>query len=293
MASEKDLELLDDYIGNRLKPQDRTAFERQLEADPALKGEWQIQQRIAEGIRQARTAELKTMLQNIPVSGLQGGQASLGTKIGLWVAGAALVGAGVYFYMNRDTVEPSSTGQEIAVVPDEEQIEEKPPVVNDMPTDEPAAETETSTPAAPEEQKQNIPAVPPVKADDSVEAITERPAIDAFDPTDDAQDDKALEENTTTGAAKTTKDRLPVSIDKNNKKYSFHYQIRDGQIFLYGPFEKGLYEIMEFFSENKRTIFLFHQNNYYLLNDETEKVRPLAPITDPVLIKKLKEYRAN
>jgi hypothetical protein len=86
---------------------------------------------------------------------------------------------------------------------------------------------------------------------------------------------------------------LPVSIDKNNKKYSFHYQIRDGQIFLYGPFEKGLYEIMEFFSENKRTIFLFHQNNYYLLNDETEKVRPLAPITDPVLIKKLKEYRAN
>ena len=50
---------------------------------------------------------------------------------------------------------------------------------------------------------------------------------------------------------------------------------------------------MEFFSDNKRTMFLYYKDNYYLLNEENETVKPLAPINDAALLKKLKDYRGQ
>jgi hypothetical protein len=39
MASEKDFELLDQYVGNRLSTADKAAFEQKLAADADLKNE--------------------------------------------------------------------------------------------------------------------------------------------------------------------------------------------------------------------------------------------------------------
>ena len=78
MASEKDLELLDQYVGNRLSPQDRAAFEKKLASDASLKNEFQLQQRVVEKIREARVKELKTMLNNVPASAFE----LIGTSIG-------------------------------------------------------------------------------------------------------------------------------------------------------------------------------------------------------------------
>jgi len=86
---------------------------------------------------------------------------------------------------------------------------------------------------------------------------------------------------------------MTVKTDANNKKYNFHYQFKNGELYLYGPFDKKLIEIMEFFSDNKHTVFLFHENKYYLLNEASDKVKPLTAITDPALIRKLKEHRGN
>ncbi|MEO5977632.1 MAG: hypothetical protein ABIS36_18055, partial [Chryseolinea sp.] len=62
---------------------------------------------------------------------------------------------------------------------------------------------------------------------------------------------------------------------------------------LYGVFEKNLYEIMEFFSNNKRTMFLYYKDNYYLLNEDDNNVKRLTPIKDETLLKKLQDYRAG
>ena len=48
-----------------------------------------------------------------------------------------------------------------------------------------------------------------------------------------------------------------------------------------------------FFSDNKRTVFLYYKDSYYLLNEENETIKPLAPINDPSLLKKLKDYRGS
>jgi hypothetical protein len=86
---------------------------------------------------------------------------------------------------------------------------------------------------------------------------------------------------------------IAVDVDRDNRKYSFNYQFKDGKLVLYGPFERNLYEILEFFSDEKRTVFLYYKNNYYLLKEDNENVKELTVINDPALIKKLKEYRGN
>ena len=40
MSIERNLEMMDDYLANRLSDADRTSFEQMLESDPTLKNEF-------------------------------------------------------------------------------------------------------------------------------------------------------------------------------------------------------------------------------------------------------------
>jgi hypothetical protein len=298
MASEKDFEILDEYAGNRLNPQDRAAFEQQLESDAELKNELSLQRGIIEGIKTARKAELKSMLNNVPISSIPSEGMSIAAKIGLWVVVAGLVSTGLYFYFNQDdgntAVQPAITNEineententvadntkaETEAIKPEQQDQEAPveaqPRVTQKQADQLPAVPKASTPAKVEEQ----PAVEPS-------------TLDVFDPSQDAEnaEQAATEE---IGPKLSTKSSIAV-VTEVDKRYNFHYQFRENKLFLYGSFEKNFYEIMEFFSNNKRTMFLFYKDNYYLLSDADEKVKPLSAINDAALLKKLRDYRGN
>lgn len=303
MASEKDLELLDQYVSNRLAAQDRVAFERKLESDASLKTELQIQQRIVEKIREARIKELKTMFNNVPVSALETGTSPI-VKTALWIAAAGAVGIGAYFLIDKnETAEPEITAQQEQVAP------ESTPQ-NTETTEEPAAtqqpqtsEETDQTPSSPDNKANQVPNANDTPKESSAatnqESITEErrsPApLDVFDPTEEAETPSAerAPEERIADSAPLNKSSIVVETDNTNKKYTFHYQFKSGKLFLYGTFEKNLYEIMEFFSDNKRTVFLFYKDNYYLLNEDNEAIKPLTPISDPLLVKKLKDYRGD
>ena len=61
-------ELIDDYLTNRLTESERVAFEQQVASDPSLKADVELQKNILQGIKNARAAELKAMLNNILTS---------------------------------------------------------------------------------------------------------------------------------------------------------------------------------------------------------------------------------
>ena len=102
MASEKDLELLDQYVGNRLTAQDRAAFEKKLASDTSLQNEFNLQQRVVEKIREARIKELKTMFNSVPASALEPTGTSLVTQIDSRRSDSWCIGAGIYFYSSND-----------------------------------------------------------------------------------------------------------------------------------------------------------------------------------------------
>jgi hypothetical protein len=296
MASEKDFDILDEYAGNRLSPEERAAFEKQLESDAELKNELSLQREIVEGIRTARKAELKSMLNNVPITNIPGEGMSVAAKAGLWVIVAGLVTTGLYYYFNQDdnaAVQPAITNEI-----QEEKVE---PAL----TDESKGSTESITQAQPAEQApvQAQPKVAEKSKSQSTKPKTttpvtseEQPAVepstlDVFDPSQDSEnaEQAATEE---IGPKVSTKSSIAV-VTEVDKRYNFHYQFRENKLFLYGSFEKNFYEIMEFFSNNKRTMFLFYKDNYYLLSDADEKVKPLQPINDAALLKKLRDYRGN
>ncbi len=288
MASEKDLELVEQYLGNRLNAQEKSAFEKRLETETELRNEFSLQQKVIDNIRKARVAELKKLLNDIPVSSIPAEGTSLAAKIGLWVIATALVGSGLYLYLNQHDDIVVKTAETETVYND------TPSIAEPEKTDEPKPEIVVQSEAEESSKQNNVvksPATAPVVKEPLVQEEPVKPAtLDVFDPTEESA--KAGELDATSKGNETTAPSIPVET-LTDKKYNFHYQFKDNKLYLYGSFEKNLYEIMEFFSDNKHTMFLYYKENYYLLNEEGEKVKALAPIKDTTLLQKLKDYRKN
>ncbi len=292
MASEKDLELLDQYIGNRLTPQEKTSFEQKLESDASLKNEFQFQQKIVSGIRNARAGELKSMLNNIPVSSIPTNGTSVLVKVGLSVVVAGLVGTGAYFFLRNDeTVETQEPIAAEVIIEEERSAEVAEPQTESA--DQDILVPESAEAATPVEEKQNPKPAETSQATQDIEQKQTKPSVlDVYEPSDELESaNQSAIEGSIKANAETTSSIVVETL--TDKKYSFHYQFKDQKLFLYGTFEKNLYEILEFFSDNKRTMFLFYRDNYYLLNEDGEKVKPLDPIGDANLLKKLKDFRGN
>jgi hypothetical protein len=293
MALERELEMLDDYVANRLSDADRSVMEAKIASDTELKRELSIQQQVIEGLRRARIAQLKQMLQNTPIPPPTGGQALL-VKLGTAVVTAGIIGTGLYFFLKDDK---GSVAQESAAPTQQE------PVATDSQAQQPATgpaidsqasepRPEMKTPAQTTDKKNKT------KVDTSARTAREPQKPAAFDPTSEETSTSATPSGDAPVISGSAKNANASSIAIENvvdKKYNFHYQFKDGKLLLYGPFsERTTYEILEFFDGNKgNTVILYYKDGYYLLHEDADKVTPLKPITDPVLLGKLKEYRKN
>jgi len=295
MALERDFEMLDDYLANRLSEADRSVAEEKIASDPELKRELSIQRQVIEGLRQARIAELKQILNNTPIPPpAPGGQALL-VKLGAAVVTAGIIGTGLYFFLKDDTgtvaQESAAPAQQepAAVVPQAQQpAAEGQPVIDSQAT---APQPELKTPAPAAEKKKAI-------TDTSAQPAGEPQKPAAFDPTEDETTSTpaaSADAPVISGAARNSRSSSIAVENVVDKKYNFHYQFKEGKLLLYGPFsERSTYEILEFFADNKRnTVILYYKDGYYLLHEDADKVTPLKPITDPAMLSKLKEYRKN
>ena len=295
MAAERDLELLDDYLANRLDEKGKSAFEQKLNTDPDLKTEFDLQQQFVEGIKKARVAELKAIMNNVPIPAGHSTGAAVAGKIVLWAVVIGMVGTGIYFYMDEDDVAEKATEistEQPKETPVDTGTEVQPESVSPQPQGKDEAPVVSEEPASSEHKPGQSPKA--IKKGKTSDKTAKEPAIDVYDPTKDtAENSPTPQENEGSSLKENNAPAIEVEVETNNKKYNFHYQFKEGKLILYGPFEQNLYEIMDFFSDDKHTMFLFYNSHYYLLKDEDEKLKALKSIQDPVLLKKLKEYRNN
>lgn len=282
--TEQQFEMMDDYLSNRLSADDKAAFEQQVQADPQLVQELGLQKNLVDGIRQARAVELKSMLNNIPVSPVNGGNSVL-VKVGMWAVVAGLVVTGIYFYSNDE--EKGAVEPEIIT---EQKSEVKPEVAEVPETEsEPTSDKEESSPVTKTEEKIK-------KSEPQPEKAAPAKPLDVYEPSGEEADEKTQQyereqlENVTKAFVTSS---IEVETDTMNKKYSFHYVFKNGKLILYGTFEKNLYEILEFIGDEKRTLVLFHKSNYYLLDIGKTQPTKLTPIRDPKLLKMLQATRSK
>lgn len=279
---------MDDYLSNRLNAEENTAFEKQVQADPQLAQELAIQKKLVEGLRQARTAELKSMLNNIPVAPISGGS-SLLTKVGTWTVVAGLVATGIYFYSTREqeqtpegkiaTEQKPETQPQVAAVPESEEKKSVNEAKDEAPA--PVAKPTVKKPKAEAKQEPSVPA--------------QAKPMDVYTPEEEVDEaTRQYEREQLENIRKSfVTSSIEVETDTMSKKYSFHYVFRNSKLILYGAFEKNLYEILEFIGDEKRTVVLYYKSNYYLLDIEKTQPTKLSPIHDPKLLKMLKTHRSK
>jgi hypothetical protein len=271
-------DLIDDYVANRLSESEKSAFEASMNADPALKSEVETQSMIVEGIRKARAAELKAMLNKVPVGGavsLWGDWSVM--KMAATIGVAGIIGTSLYFYV-KDAKEviniiPKAEVPIDSLLPKEDKTE---PVAV-----EPAEETEEKkTEVATQQTKRPKPRK---IASTTPKVVVEDPSSEMLSGT-----------KTTDPASVSTKAVISVATIQverpANSRYTFHYQFTDKKLFLYGPFEGVLYEILEVHGDN-HALFLYFRDNFYHLDENKLEVTDLTPIRDRALIQKLKEFR--
>ncbi len=273
-------ELIDDFLTNRLGEQEKASFEAQMNSDSALKADVELQKQILGSVRKARAAELKAMLNNVPISGGYTTGISA-AKLAAIVGTAALVGTALYFYLKPEELEKkpevSITQNEITAPIQQDDV----PVIENKELEKQSAQAQSEIEIRKKEVKK-----------ESIKPITpNQPKIEVTDPSDELVENSSTDivkgQNNNSGV---TNSHIEVAMDSSNKKYSFHYQFTQGKLLLYGSFDKGLYEILEI-NGDKKSVFLFYKDNYFMLDEKQKKITSLQPIRDGILLKKLKDYR--
>ncbi len=272
-------ELVEDYLTNRLDDGARIAFEEQMNADPQLKAEVNLQKGIIEGVKSARIAELKAMLNNVPIGGVT---SAITGKIVIATISAGILGTVLYFGLKSTPAnEPQAKTEETTI--------EQPLA----PLEEPQEKVETITEST-EVPKTDLKQKPNETTPKVIQPKEERvspPSIDVLDPTEDMKENEEDITAPKSGNKPTiSPSTLEVELDGNNINYSFHYQFKDAKLVLYGPFDSSLYEIIEL-NGSMHTIFLYYDNSYYKLDENDHEIVPLIMIRDKELLNRLERYR--
>ncbi len=284
-------ELIDDYLTNRLSEQDRKSFEQQLASDPTLKADLSRQEEIIQGLKAARAAELKGMLNKVPITTPTIYLSPLRVAAGL--IGTAVIATAIYLYIdNKDNLNPGQLSSSFA-----DSIRQ---------TEQKGVEIKLDS-ASNKDELNEINSIQPIdKKENAVETKKEttpsaadntkqenKPVIDLVDPTEDLTENtsspaKSGVNNSTIAIAK-----IDVDVISSERKFKSHYQFANGRLVLYGNFDSGLYEIIEVNAQHSRSLFLYYKASYYLLDEAKREVTVLKEISDPVLIQKLKTFRSN
>lgn len=276
----ENFELIEKYVTGQLESEEKQAFEKQLQADSSLQHDVALQQRIIEGIKKARVAQLKTMLNQVPVGGSMQAGLSAGQILTSAVTATLIItGTLLYFKPWKVKSELTSANNETPVIVESQKKDSKIGLNSVQPKDEPII-SEVEKPKI--ELKKSITTKSLVKP--------AQPKIDVIDPTEELTQGQSETKKTEKNQSKVIASHIAVETDNSNSKYSFHYQFSQGKLVLYGSFDKGLYEILEVHGEN-HSVFLYYKENYYHLNEKQFTITPLNPIKDLQLVKLLKEYR--
>jgi hypothetical protein len=284
MAVEYTFETIENYLSGKMSAGDRQAFEQRLTQDAELQREVNFQRQLIEGIRKARITELKTMLNQVPVTPVSVGGSAVVMKIISSVIAVGIIGAGIYWYIsqNENTSAPEAQPEvQVPVVSPAEQ----------QPLDEPQ-------PAEPvvESVPDNTRVSPTTSTESKTETVTPatKPALQVYEPENEDNEQAQRERDQLEMVNKAfVTSSIEVTVEDKTKKTNFHYAFSNNKLVLYGQFEKDLYEILEFIAQDKRTVFLYYKSNYYLLDLTKSSPTVLVPIQNAELLRKLKESRSN
>jgi hypothetical protein len=281
------IERIEAYFNNDLPDVERELLLQDIDADPALKEDFQFQENVIEGIKAYRKTELIARLDAVQIA--SPGQALLLKTLG-GVGIAGIIAVGTFMWVNsadENTVpdEISTTEQVVAPTENTQEIAEAAPEISSA--EEPKAETqevkttEAKSARAKTTKNQPVAAVPDVVIPD----VQEPEGASSANIDEDLTAPKAMSSSAI---------RLSSSTDvevKLSKKYNFHYQVKNGGLTLFGNFNESPFEVIELKTNKGINSYLYFKEHFYALANDSEEIRPLDVLENAQLIKELEKRR--
>ena len=282
----KNNELINAYFDGELSEIEKESFIKKLESDPALKNEFDFQSQVIEGIKTARKAELKARLDAVSIGGTGSSGSTSWLKIAA-ISGIATIGALTYYSIN-------DTEQEVIQVAPK-QIEES---VEDFIIEDVNENSEADNQSSNSTQ-------PILPIEESISVLASKDQVKVHKPDinkpeiiepleiESSEESELVPESGFAEEAPARLSNIAIEVDNSKKKYTFHYQIQDGKLYLFGDFDKGLYEILEFNSSEGKLLYLYYKQAYYDLKQSATDITVLKEISEPNLINKLESVRKD
>lgn len=278
----KNFERVEAYFNNELSDSEKNDLLSEVESNAELKSEYNFQNEVINGIKEARKAELKAMLDNVPIASISTATTGM-YKLLFGGAATLILGTALWYYFNANTnLEDTDNNAIVDVAPLKD---ENSNAVNKVVELNNESETIKSTNESTElisreENKKDSPTINTPVVPNSEDGFTNEslPEENLEIPKDISKVDINLSS------------KVNVEI-KLNKKYNFHYQYLQGKLVLYGNFEEGLFEVLELNKENTIEIYLYFKSNYYYIKDKSGDIIPLKEINNKSLKLKLERIR--
>ena len=277
-------ERIEAFFDDQLSATEKEGLLRDIESDQSLKTEFEFQKEVIEGIKVYRKQELIAKLNAVEVASV--GTSTL-TKILGSLGIAAIVSGGLFWYYSTDQV-ATTTEENIETIeaPRIEANNNDPvAIIEETATaDELVVKEETAEETVrldPEITTKSVETTPDVQVPEMTEPATE--GISAV------EDNREVPESINTESRSITS-RADVEI-KLDKRYDFHYQVINGDLSLYGDFKDSKFEIIELKTNVGIKLYLYYNERYFELKDDSQEIRSLEPVENKKIIEELDKRR--
>ena len=288
-------ERIEAYFNNELPEADKQQLMQDINSDASLKSEFQFQESVIDGIKDYRKKELIAGLDNIEV--VSTGQSILLKTIGT-IGIAAVVTVGTYMWINRAEDQPMiseevTNTEQLVTQPEETQeevaneIEPNNIIEEEKVSEGEKANTELVAEAVDTEQAA-------VKSDEDDSAVVPHVIIPEVQEPESGSSVDVDEDLSAPEAMASSTIRLRSSTDvevKLSKKYNFHYQVKNGGLILFGNFNDSPFEVIELKTNQGINSYLYFEDHFYSLANDSEEIKPLKTIENEQLIKELEKRR--
>lgn len=292
-----DMEMMEAYLLNRLPKNEQLAFENRLRQDPLLQSEVNFQKEVLSSVQNFRKAQLKSRLDKIEVPSTP----TFGpAKIAAVVVSGLLAGA--LFLFLQTTENTTDTEQEESIVQVQKTLSSEPKVLS--PGNNTVEETVIAKGAeAAVSNEKNVREVQATadeikpKSHKELEAEEDRVGSDVrvpdfsdnFNDTEGFDKHVSLPEGNLTQTVETKLRNLEVKVSE--KEGVHEYQYYNNKLFLFGNFNSSPYEILELNAAKGKELFLYFNNEYYLLVPNTLEPSSLQELADPDVRRQLETMR--
>lgn len=286
---------LEAYFSGEMSETDRILFEGKIEANPALKAEFEKQNDIIEGLKAHRTAELKTRLNNISVQPTLIGallQSSAVKPVAYGVATLILATGGYFFYNKEASIQyhietlhaknEYQTGSHVGLNP-YRQLDYR---------FEGNLQILDYVDAAPVMKKRTLSNHSAPSAQDISFEVPE--VVTSYEDSFDKMEvDLNAMDKISQVAGISEVDKVNIQTI-SSRKYNFHYRLEDDRLFLYGKFSESPYEIIEISTPGgHKKLFFYYHGDFYHLRKNATSITPLSKIENKDLILELDDLKGR